>query len=322
MKPEPHATDAKKEPKKKLTKLTMAFMMKKLVTKEDPFMIHKIGGTFALVSFFYRYLFVWPVYGSLGLHGSTFDWITMLMHLLLSASSIQFRVPSARQPTRPTMIWHEYRLHAVLFTTKAFLVYVLASYSVECGAAIRFLLYTVMHLLVDLVTHLYGSPGQTTIRGKNQSINPMIYYMRRGYAFYQFIAYASCLTPSPRGMDMGYNTYIAIQSSAFMMTLTRKGIATWQSHFKVYSACLLLSAAYAVTSLAQDFGARYAVMWTALVAMSFFLRTCGLNKYVIWALFALAVAYLTAGAEALELKALFAVPRNAVAWRTAGRPVF
>ena len=113
----------------------------------------------------------------------------MLMHLLLSASSIQFRVPSARQPKRPTMIWHEYRLHAVLFTTKAFLVYVLASYSVECGAAIRFLLYAGMHLLVDLVTHLYGSPGQTTIRGKNQSINPMIYYMRRGYAFYQFIAY-------------------------------------------------------------------------------------------------------------------------------------
>lgn len=73
------------------------------------YMIHKVTGLFALGSFAYRYLYRWPISGSLGFRGSLFDWFTMLMHVTLSASSIQFKVPSLRQPRRPTMIWHEAR---------------------------------------------------------------------------------------------------------------------------------------------------------------------------------------------------------------------
>ena len=72
-------------------------------------MIHKVGGIFALFSFFFRYGYMWPKTGSLGFRGSPFDWFSMCMHLMLSASAIQFRVPSRRQPRRPTMIWHEAR---------------------------------------------------------------------------------------------------------------------------------------------------------------------------------------------------------------------
>jgi len=96
----------------------LRFVFKKLVTKEDPFMIHKIGGIFAIFSFLYRYLYVWPTVGSLNLKGHTFDWVTMVMHMLLSLSSIQFRVPAKKMPRRPTMIWEEYRLHAIIFTLK------------------------------------------------------------------------------------------------------------------------------------------------------------------------------------------------------------
>jgi hypothetical protein len=144
--------------------------------------------------------------------------------------------------------------------------------------------------------------------------------MRRGYAFYQFLAYASMMTPSPRMMDLAYNTIIAIQSSAFMMTLNRKGICTWKTHFKVYSTCLFLSAAYMITAMWQDFGPRYATTWSLLASLTFFLRTRGLSKYLVWALFGLAVAYLTGGAAALEASALIAHPQNVVLWKTAGRP--
>ena len=317
----------------------LAYVASKLITKEDPFMIHKACGIFALCSFLYRYAYVWPVHGSLGLRGSPFDWFSMCVHLILSASSIQFRVPSRRMPRRPTMIWNEYRLHAIIFTTKAFCLFVLAGYSLRCGGAVRYLAYTASHLLADLVTHYTGSEGQTTIRGQNKTLNPFIYWMRRGYAFYQFLAYASMLTPSPRSMDLAYNTIIAIQSSAFMMTLNRKGLATWQMHFKarpplpalapfcltppsdaqVYSTCLAVSAAYVVTSLAQDFSAAYALTWTALVCATFYLRTCGVSKYAIWLLFSLAAAFLSGGADALTFGALFAFPRNEVLWRTPGR---
>ena len=83
------------------------------------------GGIFALGSFLYRYAYVFLTTGSLGFTGTRFDHFTIMMHTLLSASSIQFRVPSRRQPRRPTMIWHEYRVHAILFTLKAAAYYCL-----------------------------------------------------------------------------------------------------------------------------------------------------------------------------------------------------
>ena len=60
-------------------------------------------------------------------------------------------------------------------------------------------------------------------------------------------------------------------------------------------------------------------MWSALVCLTFYLRTCGVSKYVVWILFALAAAFLSGGADALTLEALFAFPRNEVLWRTPGR---
>jgi hypothetical protein len=155
-------------------KTGIAFVLSKLITKEDPFMLHKVGGIFALFSFGYRYCYSWPKSGSLNFTGSAFDWLTMFMHLMLSASSIQFRVPSKRQPRRPTMIWHEYRLHAIVFTAKAAALFVLAGYSINCGAAVRIAFYCAFHLIVDLITYAHGTPGQTTIRGRDQTLNKLV----------------------------------------------------------------------------------------------------------------------------------------------------
>jgi hypothetical protein len=155
-------------------KTGLAFVFSKLATREDPFMVHKIGGIFALYSFVYRYCWVWPTNGSLNFTGTPFDWLTMFMHLMLSSSAIQFRVPSKRQPRRPTMIWHEYRLHAIVFTAKAVALFVLAGYSLNCGAAVRFAFYCGFHLIVDMITHYHGTAGQTTIRGRDQTLNPFI----------------------------------------------------------------------------------------------------------------------------------------------------
>ena len=62
-----------------------------------------------------------------------------------------------------------------------------------------------------------------------------------GYAFYQFSAVGSHIIPNARLMDLGYNALIAIQSSAFLMTLFRKGLIRWYTHATWYSIALILS---------------------------------------------------------------------------------
>ena len=118
-------------------------------------------------------------------------------------------------------------------------MYALGFYAPHAGAGVRYGATMAMHLIVDRVTAVHGTKGETTIRGRDQSVNPFIFYMRRAYASYQvtcsqtprtctilcdfavsahnvacappicihqFLAVASHLTPSPRAMDLGYNT--------------------------------------------------------------------------------------------------------------------
>ena len=87
----------------------------------------------------------------------------------------------------------------------------------------------------------------------------------------------------------------------------------------MYSACLVLSASYILVSLAQDFSVCHAATWLAMVGFIFFLRTRRLNKYLIWALFAVGIAYATGGVQAIKPAAFFALPRNDILWQTAGR---
>ena len=89
------------------------------------------------------------------------------------------------------------------------------------------------------------------------------------------------------------------------MTLNRKGLATWQTHFKLYSLALLISAGYIFGAFAYDFGVKFLLTFFVMVAASFKMRTLGVNKYVIWSLFALSMAYYQGGATAIEPKALF-----------------
>ena len=103
----------------------------------------------------------------------------------------------------------------------------------------------------------------------------------RFYAFYQFTALASHLTPNARLADLGYNTFIAIQSSAFLMTLYRKGVITEVTHALVYTACLIISMFHIFRNCGD-------AMFIAKLAGAYILRTdFRLNKYVLWLSFAL-----------------------------------
>lgn len=249
----------------------------RLMTKQDSSNIHKTLGLLSICSFIYRYGVVYLSQGNLGFDGSFFDWVTMLTHLVLSSSSIIFHVPKKRLPDKPLVIYEEYRMHAMIFTFRCFFVFLLAVLFPSRPWYVAPAVVGIHHHGADLVTEVYGSPGNTAVRATSERLQTSNFYKKMSlvYSFYQFLAIASHLVVNERSSDLGYNALIAIQSSAFLMTLYRKKIITGKTHMLVYSGCLALSS-YHILRLLD--------MYTV------FLTTCAfitriktpINKYLIW----------------------------------------
>lgn len=240
-------------------------MLSKLVTSQDPHHIHKTLGAACLLSFVYHYGIVWPWTGSLGA-----SWPVLVLHTALSASGLLFTVPNKRIKRWPTMMWEEYRLHAVVFTFRAPIVAALDGWPRLLGIGL-------VHMAADEVTDRHGEPGNTTVRGDHErEKSPYVFWMTRSYAYYQYLALASHLV-GKNSMDLGYNAFIAVQSSAFCMTLHRKGIITWKGHAAVYLVCICMSGLFIVQSLPP---------WQTALALLFgYARTQGTDKYPLWLMY-------------------------------------
>jgi hypothetical protein len=215
-----------------------------------------------------------------------FDWMTMLVHLMLAFSSILFRVPKKRIDTKPMVIYEEYRQHAMVFTLRCFSVFAAAIlWHDNRPAYVVPLVVFAHHLKADQITAVHGS-GNTAVRAASAKLKSTSIYKKVAlfYSFYQFLAIASHICPNERLADLAYNAIIAIQSSAFMMTLYRKRIIRGRTHMLVYSGCLILSGFHIFRCIGLS--------KTLLVAMTFAARInlprAYSNKYVLWALFLLA----------------------------------
>ena len=103
--------------------------------------------------------------------------------------------------------------------------------------------------------------------------------MLRFYAFYQICALGTHLLPNDRMLDLGYNPIIGVQSSAFLMTLFRKGLIKWYSHAFWYTLALVMSWSVFLTHMNT-------VFYMTKMCMAFYLRVnFGLSKYIIWTLY-------------------------------------
>ena len=261
-------------------------LLLKLFTNEDHTQLHKTLGALSVLSFVYRYFWVYPTTGSLGFTGSWFDHATMLIHFLLSASSLIFHVIARRILNRPMIIWEEYRLHAIVFTSRSIAVYLFGCLRPLQGTLLENILLTAtvlsFHLMADYITKLHGSKdGSTTVRIKDNQTSD-IQAVLRFYALYQFSALTSHLIPSDNLQSLGFNTLIAIQSSAFLMTLYRKSVISYFSHGMWYSFCLVISFFH----IMRLCGSPMTYMKLSLV---YALRTkMRVNKYILWIGFAIA----------------------------------
>jgi hypothetical protein len=138
------------------------------------------------------------------------------------------------------------------------------------------------HVTADIITARHGS-GNTAVRAISDKLETSSFYQRVGmmYSFYQFLAIASHICPNEFLADLGYNAIIAIQSSAFMMTLYRKRIVRGRTHMVVYTFCLLLSAYHIMRLI----GAKRVLLTMATFALRVNLPRKFSNKYVLWTLF-------------------------------------
>ena len=145
------------------------------------------------------------------------------------------------------------------------------------GRVLQFCLIFAHHLVVDEITRRYGPEDktQTTVRvQENNKRAP--WQVLRFFAFYQFSALGSTLLPNARLPDLAYNQLIAIQSSAFLMTLFRKGLVRWYSHLFWYSVALILSFNYMRIAIPGYF------FWCKILICFLIRIKGGMDKYAIW----------------------------------------
>merc|ERR1719510_2368239 len=100
--------------------------------------------------------------------------------------------------------------------------------------------------------------------------------IKRSYSLYQFLALASHLLPCAFTSEAGFNAFIAVHSSAFLMTLYRKRVIRGRCHFLVYTLCLMLSVYHIIRMFPE-------MLFLGSVLFGFLLRVkLHFSKYVIW----------------------------------------
>jgi hypothetical protein len=173
------------------------------------------------------------------------------------------------------VIYKEYQLHTILFTLRSVIWYFVSKYKLYELVPIVLL---IIHGLVDISSYFYGTEGITTVRVQNDYTDIRTIIVHRLFSYYQLLAIACLLSASELNLiNTAFNLLIAIQSSAFLMTLVRKNIIHSYTHILIYSLCLLLSTIYMYMNYDKN------IFVGALIV--FLLRMCKINKYILWTLF-------------------------------------
>lgn len=209
----------------------------KLMTKEDPYHIHKTVGFICILNYGYRY-YLLIRYGSMYLDNHRAA-ILVIYHVILSCSSLVFHIPANRNKSAP-MIYPEYRLHSILFVMRSVGCYFLTWF--ESPIEYKFAVCYLTMILADAVTARYQSPDKwnTTMRNMpfdsrieeedQRQIIIMQSSQQIGATLYMFGNLDSCFSPM-----------FAIQIAAFLMTMVRKNIIDSNMWHIVYNISLWIN---------------------------------------------------------------------------------
>lgn len=247
----------------------------KLFTLEDKYNIHKSLGLLCLLNFMYRY------YLLIFCSNMKFDKLShigiiniILLHSTLSLSSFIFKVPYKRHNNLP-LIYKEFRAHSIIFAFRSIICF----YLIYLGyhRIYNILIINLTMVLADIVSKIYKIDSTTmrkmpfgkNISDKTKSIITKIHSAQQfGATSYMMI-----------NMESSFSPLMAIQLSAFLMTLVRKSILKENDWHRIYLLSLLINI-FVFKSFSNQFDILY-VLFTTII--TFNLRyNYNLNKYIIW----------------------------------------
>lgn len=245
--------------------------LKRLFTKEDHLMTHKILGCFCLINFIYRYInFI--VNGNMNFK-SNLDLLSILPHLILSFSSLLFKISNNRHNSLP-IIYPELRLHSILFASRSIICFYLAYHNYDI--IYRMIICLLTNYIADLISH-FLKRGTTvrdiklyeTISNKDEK------ELKKYYSNSQIGATLFMLGTH----EMIFSTLFAIQIAPFTMTLVKKNIITSKMSHMIYSFSLWMNYIPILSST------------TILIKIIIFKKICevirfdfNFSKYLMWPL--------------------------------------
>eukprot|EP00325_Prymnesiales_sp_UTEX-LB-985_P022714 CAMPEP_0174738914 /NCGR_PEP_ID=MMETSP1094-20130205/70687_1 /TAXON_ID=156173 /ORGANISM="Chrysochromulina brevifilum, Strain UTEX LB 985" /LENGTH=390 /DNA_ID=CAMNT_0015942409 /DNA_START=13 /DNA_END=1185 /DNA_ORIENTATION=- len=252
---------------------------KKLFTSEDTFNMHKTLGIACLASYIYRFAHV----GSADMNFTTGPWtlVTIALHLLLSVSSLIFRIP-VKRIVGGYRIWPEYRLHSIMFAARSLAGMLLTWYELRHGLEPNYLLNVAIVLgtivAADLSSMSMGPPGTA---GRSSTIQDLDAgpATRFFFSVMQFHATMGNLVGVRRFSVMFVHVWV-IQFNAFLMTIRRKNLAPHSALVTTYG--LMLTFGFCV-ACHEQIGTGALAMVNTLANLAAVLRL-GLRmpKYPLW----------------------------------------
>ena len=240
----------------------------KLFTNEDKNNNHKILGLYVLINYLFQNIYYF-VYGNTLLN----IW-SLLPHFLLHISSFQFNVLKERVNNRvmAMFIWEELRAHSMIFSFRALFTILFPEFRIP-------IMFSTM-ILADIITSQVGNSSFSTVRG-NHNRTTLSLYKRLASSFFSMSQMGATIIcggffQNKWSPMLVFSTLPPIQTSAFGMTLIRKGIidkSVWQY---VYTIELL----YVYLIWYLETNNLYII---PLSAICFTLRTMNISKYQIFA---------------------------------------
>ena len=252
----------------------------KLFTKEDHLNIHKIFGLLSLVHLLIRCYF-WISCGYMHLD-SYITPLTLIPHILLSFSSLFFRLPDKRNYAYAT-IYPEFRWHSIIFAMRSIIIVFLFWLGDKYLYYGRCLVVLLTMILADLATYNYKDKNyQTTTRSMANPL-PQNIWIKYFYAISQVIGTMHCIFSTK--VDQVFIILIPIQVSALLKTLNKKNIISTSEVNIYYIILLLTNFLYSRTNILPELGKLNGYQKHSLTFIWCLLRfKFNCNKYILWSL--------------------------------------
>ena len=213
--------------------VTLSKWKKQLITHEDPGHVHKTLGICCLISFAWRLSMI----GSSDMGFQTHTSLTLptiVLHWSLTLTAFVFHIPAKRIKSGDR-IWPEYRLHALVFLSRALMCccifYYEQYYQLPPNYDLNFVLVILTLLAADMSS---GSVEHRSGSIRELDTHPAVKYF---FSWMQFGA-TSLYLYGARRFSLIFYTAFVVQLNPFLMTLRRKNLLSKNEVLSLYGAML------------------------------------------------------------------------------------